>query len=145
LSAAVPPKRRGEPELITERRDYRDPKPLEDRENLDWGKSLFEAGEVTSLGARPDIVITAGRSWSGDLSFETPVWMRLQNTLAALSSDSVHVLAPKSSHFVQSDAPDLVLASVHAVVDAVRHDRPLAPCRAIFGHLVDGRCLADPS
>ena len=141
LSAAVPPKRAGESPLITQRRDYRDPKPLDDPENLDWGKSLEEAGQVSSLGDRPDIVITAGKTWFGDLNFETPVWMRLQNKLAALSSDSVHVLAPRSSHFVQMDAPDVLLASIRAVVNAVRDNRRLAPCAAIFGHVADARCL----
>lgn len=142
--AAVPPKRAGEPEPVTELRNERETKPLDDPENLDWGKSQAEAGTVTSLGDRPDIVITGGRTWTGVLAFEEPVWMRLQNKLAALSSDSVHVLAPKSSHMVDLDAPDLVLASIRASVDAVRHDRKLAPCAAIIARLADGRCLGNP-
>ena len=73
-------------------------------------------------------------------SLLVPVWLRLQSEQARLSSDSVHVLAPKSSHFVQLDAPDVVLASTRAVVDAVRNDRHLAPCAATFGRLADARC-----
>jgi hypothetical protein len=65
----------------------------------------------------------------------------MQNELAGLSQDSVHVLAPKSSHFVQTDAPDLVLASLRAAVSAVRHDRHLGTCAAIFRRVADGRCL----
>lgn len=141
LSAAVPPKRAGEPALFTQRRDYRNGNPLADPENLDWGKSLVEAGAVTSLGERRDIVITGGKTWFGDLEFETPVWMRLQNTLAALSSDSVHVVATKSSHMVQLDAPDLVLTSIRAVVTAVRNNERLAACTAIFGRATDARCV----
>ena len=79
---------------------------------------------------------------TGDLHFLDPVVVRLQSKKQArLSSDSVHVLAPKSSHFVQVDAPDVVLASTRAVVDAVRNDRHLAPCAATFGRLADARCL----
>ena len=141
LSAAVPPKRAGESSLVTERRDYRNGNPLDDLENLDWGKSLVEAGTVSSLGDRPDIVITAGRSWYGVLSFEKPVRTRLQNELAALSTDSVHVLAPTSSHFVQLDAPDVVLASIRAVVNVVRDNRRLASCTAIFGHVPGAKCV----
>jgi pimeloyl-ACP methyl ester carboxylesterase len=138
--AAVPPKRAGESPLVTEQRNSRNGNPLDDPEDLDWEKSLSEAGTVTSLGDRPDVVITAGRTWYGDLGFETPVWMRLQNKLAALSSDSVHVFAPASSHFVQENAPDVVLAAIRGAVDAVRQDRRLAACAAIFGRLADARC-----
>jgi len=141
LHAALPPKRAGESEAITELRNPPTAKPLEDPENLDWTKSLAEAGKVTSLGDRPEIVVTAGRSFTGDLRFLYPVWVRLQSEMKRLSSNSVHVIAPRSSHFVQLDAPDVVLAAARAVVDAVRNARPLAPCAAIFAHVADAKCL----
>lgn len=141
VHAALPPKRAGEPPLITEIRNEVPTKPLDDPEDMDWTKSLAEAGKVTSLGDTPLIVITAGHNFFGDLSFLAPVVLRLQSKEARLSSDSVHVLAPKSSHFVQLDAPDVVLAAMRAVVDSVRNHRHLAHCAAIFGRLVDARCL----
>jgi pimeloyl-ACP methyl ester carboxylesterase len=142
VHAALPPKRTGESQAITEIRNEVPAKPLDDPEHLDWPKALAEAGTVTSLGDTPLIVISAGHRFTGDLHFLDPVVVRLQSKKQArLSSDSVHVLAPKSSHFVQLDAPDVVLASTRAVVDAVRNHRHLAPCAATFGRLADARCL----
>ncbi len=141
IRAALPPKRPGEPQAITEWRNPPPATPVGDPENLNWPKSLAEAGNVTSLGDRPEIVVSAGRNFTGDVRFLSPVWVRLQSKLARLSSNSVHVLAPRSSHFVQLDAPDVVLAAARAVVDAVRNARPLAPCAAIFAHLADAKCL----
>jgi pimeloyl-ACP methyl ester carboxylesterase len=141
LAAAVPPKRADEPELFTELRNAHASDPLHNPENLDWAKSLAEVGEVTSLGNRPEIVITAGNTFAGIADVLFPVWSRLQNKLAGLSSRSVHVLAPTSTHFVQTDAPEVVLASVRAAVNAVRDDGHLASCAAIFRHVADGKCL----
>lgn len=141
IHAALPPKRAGESQAITELRNEAPTKPLDDPENLDWPKSMAEAGKVTSLGDTPLIVISAGQRFTGDLHFLDPVWSRLQSKQARLSSDSMHVLAPGSSHFVQLDAPEVVLAATRAVVDAVRNDRHLAPCAAIFGQLADARCV----
>lgn len=140
--AALPPKRSGESPAMTEIRNEvsAEAKPIADPENLDWPKSLAEAGTVTSLGDTPLIVISAGHRFTGDLHFLDSLESRLQSKQARLSTDSVHVLAPKSSHFVQLDAPDVVLASTRAVVDAVRNDRHLAPCAATFGRLADARC-----
>jgi pimeloyl-ACP methyl ester carboxylesterase len=141
LVAALPPKRADEPALFTELRDTPITEPLENPEHLDWGKSLDEAGEVTSLGDRPEIVITAGSTFNGVEKILFPVWSRLQSELAGLSSRSVHVLAPTSAHFVQTDAPEIVLASVRAVVNAVRDDGQLASCAAIFRHVADAKCV----
>ena len=140
IDAALPPKRAGEPQAITEIRNGQTP-PLQDPEDFDYTKSMAEAGKVTSLGDTPLITISAGQRFTGALRFLDPVILRWQSKQARLTSDNVHVLAPKSSHFVQLDAPDVVLAATRAVVDAVRNDRHLAPCAAIFGRLADARCL----
>jgi pimeloyl-ACP methyl ester carboxylesterase len=78
-------------------------RPLANAEHLVWEKSLNETGAVRSLGHKPLIVITAG-----DTVSVFPKWLKLQDRLAALSSQSVHVLAPTSGHFVQDDDPTLV-------------------------------------
>jgi pimeloyl-ACP methyl ester carboxylesterase len=140
LQAALPPKRADEPQAITELRSEVDT-PVGDPENFDFAKSMAEAGRVTSIGDTPLITISAGQRFTGDLRLLNPVVSRWQSRQARLTSDNVHVLAPKSSHFVQLDAPDVVLAATRAVVDAVRNDRHLAPCPAIFGRLADARCL----
>ena len=141
LAAVLPPKRAAEPQLFTALRNEPSADPLQSPENLDLPKSLAEVGKVTSLGSRPEIVITAGSTFTGDAAVLFPVWSRLQNELAGLSSRSVHVLAPTSAHYVQQDAPDVVMASVRAAVDAVRDDGHLAACAAIFRHAADGTCL----
>jgi pimeloyl-ACP methyl ester carboxylesterase len=140
LLAALPRKRPGESPVLTELR-----KPygvaIENPENLDWGKSLSEVGEVTSLGDLPEIVITAGATFPASATRLFPTWLRLQNGLASLSSRSVHVLARRSGHFVQQDAPDLVLAATRAAVEAARDDGRLAPCAAIVRRAQVGSCL----
>jgi pimeloyl-ACP methyl ester carboxylesterase len=115
--------------------------PLASPEDLAWAKSLTEAATVTSLGSRPLVVITAGSDFPTEPRF-FPIWSRLQARLAALSSDSVHVLVPTSSHAVQSDAPATVVTGVRAAVRAVRADARLPSCRAIFGaDAHDRKCL----
>jgi pimeloyl-ACP methyl ester carboxylesterase len=142
LIGVLPPERPDDPELFTElRRAVRDT-PLESPEYLDWSKSLEEVGQVTSLGDRPEIVISAGSTFGGDEKILRPVWRGLQTELAGLSSNSVHALAPASAHFVQSEAPAVVRAAVRAAVNAVRNHGKLAPCATIFddlGHEVE--CL----
>jgi len=118
--------------------------PLESPEDLSWGKSLAEAGTVTSLGSRPLVVITAGNTFGGTEPRFFPIWSGLQARLAELSSDSVHVLARTSAHFVQTDDPSVVLAGVRAAVRAVRDDSRLASCRSIFGaDPPDRKCLTE--
>jgi pimeloyl-ACP methyl ester carboxylesterase len=90
-----------------------------------WAR-LYAAS--AAVGARDDVLIQ--------------VHSALQKRLASLSSRSVHVLATTSTHFVQSDNPDLVLAAVRAAVEAVRNGGRLASCDVIFRD-VDGRkCLS---
>jgi pimeloyl-ACP methyl ester carboxylesterase len=141
IRAALPPRKSGEPELLGELRDPHVGVALENPEYLAWEKSLNEVGEVKSLGDRPLIVVTAGATFAGFEDDVFPVWMGLQRRLASLSSRSVHVLAPTSGHFVQQDAPDVVLAAVRAAVDAVRNDGRLASCAAIFRHFEDRTCV----
>ena len=141
LVAALPPKRADEPGLFSELRDALSTKPVDSPEHLDWSKSLDEVGEVSSLGDRPEIVITAGSTFAGDEAVLLPVWNWLQNEIAGLSSQSVHVRAPGAAHFVQLDAPEVVQAAIRAVVNAVRNDGQLASCREIFGGVSGAICV----
>lgn len=141
LVAALPPKRADEPGLFSELRDALSTKPVDSPEHLDWSKSLDEVGEVSSLGDRPEIVITAGSTFAGDEAVLLPVWNWLQNEIAGLSSQSVHVRAPGAAHFVQLDAPEVVQAAIRAVVNAVRNDGQVASCREIFGGVSGAICV----
>jgi pimeloyl-ACP methyl ester carboxylesterase len=143
LLEALPPKRSGEPEMFAELRQESEtnPKPLVSPEHLDWSKGLSEVAEVTSLGKRPEVVITAGRDYGDGQAVLGPVWNRLQDTIAGLSSDSVHARVPGSGHFVQEDAPEVVEAAIHAVVKAVRGEGELPSCQAIFGGTSAAECV----
>jgi hypothetical protein len=81
-------------------------RPVRDGVDLAAGDAL--AGRVTSLGDTPLAVITAGTHKSDSRRMPPPLarapyglWMRMQGELAALSSDDVHVVAPRSDHWVQ--------------------------------------------
>jgi pimeloyl-ACP methyl ester carboxylesterase len=140
IAAALPPKKPGESPLLEELR-----KPLnlalENPEHLAWQESLNEVGEMKSLGNRPVIVITAATTFAELENVMFPVWLKLQNRLATLSSRSVHVLAQMSGHFVQLDQPDLVVAAIRAAVDAVRNGGRLASCAATFRNVANRKCL----
>ena len=69
------------------------------------------------------------------------VWADLQRGLAGLSSDSVHVLALDSHHFIQLDQPDLVIEAIGEVVKAAQSDEALPSCWSAFSEL-GGRCLS---
>ena len=133
--AALP---RGRP-LTALRRDLRLPR-------VDHGvavrASFALAGGVRSLHDAPLVVITAGQP--GDPNHDLPpairrrldaTWLSLQDGLAHLSTDSVHVIALRSDHFVQSfltGQPDVVVRAVRAVVKTAREGRPLPPCEQVF-------------
>ncbi len=69
-----------------------------------------------SLDSIPLTVLTR----APELRREWPVWAQLQDELAALSSDSIHVHADRGGHYLQFDEPDLV---VEAICDLVRRCR----------------------
>ena len=72
-------------------------------------------GQPPALGSIPLTVLTGPGSRGGK-----PVWTQLQDELAALSSDSVHVHGGTGGHYVHLDEPDLV---VQAIRDLVRRCR----------------------
>ena len=107
--------------------------------DLAVGEAL--ASRVRTLGDMPLAVITAGRQ---DNFPRTParlgralkrLWDRMQDELARLSDDSVHVVALGSNHDVpssRSGQPSVVIRAVQAVVGAARDHTRLPPCRRLF-------------
>lgn len=114
--------------------------------DLAAGEAL--ASGVTTLGDMPLAVITAGRQ---DNFPRTPaplaralkrLWDRMQDELAALSDNSVHVVALTSNHDVPSShsgQPSVIISSVQAVVGAARSHARLPPCQRVFTG-TDVRC-----
>jgi pimeloyl-ACP methyl ester carboxylesterase len=71
------------------------------------------AGGVTSLPNVPLVIIS-----SGDRS---PATIATHRALARLSSQSRHIIATRSGHWIQFDEPDLVVTAIRDVVDRTRH------------------------
>lgn len=139
LPSALPPPRPGENRGLHELRLGLQQITRND-EGMNWQASAAETRAAGRLGARPLVVVTAGEH---DLPAGVPprvlarldtVWLGLQDDLARLSSDSVHVIAVYSPHMLMTalGQPELVVRAIRADVAAVRADAPLPRCRALF-------------
>jgi pimeloyl-ACP methyl ester carboxylesterase len=113
------------------------PNPLE--VGADQLASEALADRITTLGNTPLAVITRGRPDTGEGPLPArlvgPVqrlWLQMQDELASLSSDQVHVVALRSGHFVQAGQPLVVIRAVRTVVHAARTNTPLPPCPRLF-------------
>jgi pimeloyl-ACP methyl ester carboxylesterase len=117
-------------------------------EGVDLAAGEAIASRVTSVGDMPLAVITAERQ---DNFPRTParlyralkrLWDRMQDELAALSENSVHVVALASNHDVPSSSsgqPSVIVRAVQAVVGAARSHARLPRCRRLFSGS-DVRC-----
>jgi pimeloyl-ACP methyl ester carboxylesterase len=126
------------------RRDFAE--PVIDGVDLRAGERA--AAEIDSLPDVPLAVVTAGRHGVGlenlPRSLRTRLdrqWTTMQDELAALSPDHLHVVALRSDHFVQrlDGQPGVVIRAVRAVVRAARADEPLPRCTDVF-HGAGVRC-----
>jgi pimeloyl-ACP methyl ester carboxylesterase len=120
------------------------------RDGVDLAASDALASRVTSLGDTPLAVITAGTHDSDSRGMPPRLaralyrlWLTMQDELAALSSDHVHVVALRSDHWIPikrfyrgsrriDGQPDVVIRAVQAVVRAARDHTHLPPCRRLF-------------
>ena len=112
--------------------------PQQQREQIDaltpstrqWSTTALEflaptqtlrLGSEGSLGNKPLAVVTAGES--------EPSWLKLQDELATLSSNSIHGVVKGATHesllYERSDS-QATSAAIDEVVAAVRDDQPLA-------------------
>ena len=123
------------------RRVVPDPaEPVIDGVDLSAGAALD--ADVRELPPVPLVVITRGKAEAEEQQFPSRLrlvlrstWMDMQDELAALTQDSVHVVATRSGHFVQSYAggqPRVVIRGVRAAAEAVRGHTALRACPRIF-------------
>jgi pimeloyl-ACP methyl ester carboxylesterase len=101
--------------------------------------------KIRTLGGVPLAVITHGVPEAVGPGPKPPartirqgerMWSTLQDELAAMSSDHVHVVALRSGHFIHGPVdgqPWVVIRAVRAVVDAARTGDRLPPCPRVFG------------
>ncbi len=106
------------------------------------------ASRLTSLGDMPLAVITAGRH---DNFPRTPaqlyrglkrLWDGMQDELAALSENSVHVVALASNHDIPIGQPSVIVRAVQVVVGAARSHAHRPRCRRLFSGS-DVRCRGE--
>jgi alpha/beta superfamily hydrolase len=90
---------------------------------------------AADLGDRPTVVLTQG-TMNGEFERQ---WTPIQDKLAALSTNSLHMVATESDHFVPEKQPSLVAASILAVVVATG-GTPLPACGPSFERL-GAECL----
>ena len=50
--------------------------------------------------------------------WEQDRWLELQNELVGLSSNSRHIIAKESGHYIHHDQPDLVIDAIQELVEA---------------------------
>jgi sugar lactone lactonase YvrE len=102
-------------------------------------------GVKGSLGSIPLAVLTRGETpnpCDAQCATDAQVWHDLQNELATASTNSVHVIARRSGHFIHGDQPALVLAAISQVVDAAKHPpHALAACDSSW-NAFDGTCAS---
>jgi pimeloyl-ACP methyl ester carboxylesterase len=67
------------------------------------------------------------------------LWTDIQDRLATLSDDAVHVIATEAGHVIHQDAPALVAKAVEDVREAVESGEPLE-CHADEWAAVGGEC-----
>jgi pimeloyl-ACP methyl ester carboxylesterase len=98
-----------------------------ERERLDTNTSAAQmraAAAASPLRALPLVVLTHGHPWDWPPDYPADeleaIWTPLQEQLAALVPDSRLVVAKQSGHFIPGDQPELVIAAIRDVVDAVR-------------------------
>jgi pimeloyl-ACP methyl ester carboxylesterase len=145
--AVLPPYHAGEKSALTAvRADLADVQP-DPQEGFAWVPSAAQVRASGALGALPLVVVTRGHS---PLPSTVPaglrarlegVWQTLQTDLAGLSTESEHMVARQSGHFIQLDQPALVVGAIQQVVAAVRRHAGLAPCTPTFAAL-GATCLS---
>lgn len=113
--------------------------PVQHRVNLAASERLVS--RVRTLGDTPLAVVTAGRhgEWARVVTPDVSraldrLWATMQDELAALSSDHIHVIALRSDHFIQrrDGQPGVVIGAVRTVVQAARSHTNLPSCRRLF-------------
>ncbi len=85
-------------------------------------RSASEAGKLTTLDAKPLIVLTADQG-------NAPGWLAKQDAMAALSTNSMHDVVPGATHQSLMDDPThaaVVSQAIVDVVEAIRTGAPLA-------------------
>jgi pimeloyl-ACP methyl ester carboxylesterase len=113
---------------------------IDGTDRIDIHATVRELHAAGDLGDIPLVVVTAGIIEDEWLATVPELAARAQTRLAGLSSNAYEVVAPNSGHFVHRDAPDVVLAAIEQVVEAVSSGGALPPCEDAFAS-IDATCV----
>jgi len=117
-------------------------------DDFTYGSESLAVAAVTArlrasddLSDRPVIVLLGATSnqIDGRLGFRD-YWRAAQHALAALSTNSMTVVAVDSDHGIPTSQPDLVAAAIGLVVTAAHTDQPLPACTTSALPVIGGRC-----
>lgn len=112
---------------------------VDGRDTIDIDKTREDLlGADIGLGDKPVIVVTAD-DYDQYPACARSKFLSYQDRLATLSSDSIHVRADGSSHFIHDRHPSIMVEALKTVTQAVRVGEALPPCEGVFGGL--GTCL----
>jgi pimeloyl-ACP methyl ester carboxylesterase len=98
-------------------------------------ESAAQAATASTLGDLPLVVLSEDPNQpQPDLPEDlvkpaSDAWQQMQDELAHLSTQGMHVIAKNSGHFIQFDRPDVVIEAVHKVVNQARHAQSAAEAK----------------
>lgn len=93
---------------------------------------LRQSDALGLLGDIPLVVITHGQPFPGPFVVLEEGWREGQEKLAALSTNSVLIVADKANHMIYQDEPRVVVDAIQSVVAAVRKGVPLDSNRSLM-------------
>ena len=121
----VPPETPGEPLVLRLLRHG--PDATLTTEHIDFRTSADQAREVTTIGAKPLVVVSQspGALCPPGIPVAVwekmqPMWSELQADLLKLSESATHAVATHAGHMVQLEEPDLVIEAILSVVRAAQ-------------------------
>ena len=93
--------------------------------------SMRNSPKAGSLGSLPVAVLTHGVPFPPPFAVLETNWSQGQDRLAASSTNSLLVVAAKSTHMIQHDEPGLVIDTIRRIHASVRGQQPLAYAEAM--------------
>lgn len=127
--ALLPPPAPDEPPALTRMRSELESdlaSPYANSEAIDLVAGAAQVHVCGRMGSLPLVVITAGlderdEGFPPDLArAQEADWLAMQKEWAALSDNSTHIVATESNHVIQDCQPDMVVAVIRRLVDALR-------------------------
>jgi len=126
--AVLPPPAPNESQALKELRAsfLEQPDPNQNAEGVDLEASAAQVRATGSLGDLPLVVLTRGRSdappdFPADVAARLEhAWLEMQQDLARLSTNSTHIIAEESGHYIAGDQPEVVVDAIRQVVEAAR-------------------------